>query len=116
MTKPRLAAILASGLLAGCTVGPNYRRPMVQAPASFRAATPLPPDESSSLADLKWWEVFRDKELQDLERTALAQNYDLRDAVARVETARANLGVTRSQQYPNFGVSADLTTTRFSRN
>ena len=116
MTKPRLAAILASGLLAGCTVGPNYRRPMVQAPASFRAPTPLPPDESSSLADLKWWEVFRDGELQDLERTALAQNYDLRDAVARVEAARANLGITRSQQYSNFGASADLTTTRFSRN
>ena len=43
-------------------------------------------------ADLKWWQVFKDEKLQDLEKTALAQNYDLRDAVARVEAARANLG------------------------
>src|SRR5690242_15102292 len=94
-------------LLAGCTVGPNYRRPAIQTPAAFRAPAPLPPGESSSLADLKWFEVFKDEKLQDLVRTALAQNYDLRDAVARVEAARANLGITRSDQYPNFAASAD---------
>ena len=108
-------ASLCCLLLTGCVVGPNYQRPAIQTPATFRAPTPLPPGESSSLADLKWFEVFKDEKLQDLIRTALAQNYDLREAVARVEAARANLGITRSEQYPNFSTSADITTTRFSR-
>jgi NodT family efflux transporter outer membrane factor (OMF) lipoprotein len=116
MRRSSFAVISAAALLTGCTVGPNYKRPTVPTPASFRAPTPLPPNESASLADLKWFEVFKDEKLQGLERTALAQNYDLRDAVARVEAARANLGITRSEQYPNVGVSADVSTTRFSRN
>lgn len=117
MNRPHFAAVWAAILfITGCTVGPNYRRPAVQTPASFRAPTPLPPGESSSLADLKWFEVFKDERLQDLERTALAQNYDLRDAAARVEAARANVGIVRSEQYPNFGAGANLTTTRTSRN
>jgi multidrug efflux system outer membrane protein len=68
------------------------------------------------LADLKWFEVFKDEKLQELERTALAQNYDLRDAAARVEAARADLGITRSNQFPNAGASADISTVRLSRN
>src|SRR3974377_2142010 len=98
MTRTILALICAAVLLTGCMLGPNYRRPTVQTPTTFRAPTPLPPDESSSLADLKWFEVFKDERLQELERTALAQNYDLRDAVARVDAARARLGVARSEQ------------------
>lgn len=115
MGRLYFTAVGAAALLIGCTLGPNYRRPAVPTPATFRSPTPLPLDESSSLADLKWWEVFRDEKLQDLVRTALAQNYDLRDAVARVEAARANAGIVRSQQYPNFGAGGSLTTTRFSR-
>jgi outer membrane protein, multidrug efflux system len=116
MRKSLCAPALAAVLLAGCTVGPNYHRPAVQTPNSFRAPTPLPANDPTSLADLKWWEVFKDERLQELERTALVQNYDLRDAAARVEAARANLGITRSNQFPNFGAGADITTTRFSRN
>ena len=56
---------------------------------TFRAPEPLPAPQAASLADLKWWEVFKDEKLQDLIRAALAANYDLRDAVARVEEARA---------------------------
>jgi multidrug efflux system outer membrane protein len=114
MNRVSLAS-LCGVLLTGCAVGPNYQRPAIQTPTTFRAPTPLPPGESSSLADLKWFDVFKDERLQGLLRTALAQNYDLRDAVARVEAARANLGITRSEQYPNFSASADITTTRFSR-
>lgn len=111
-----LSASIGSAILfSGCTVGPNYKRPALQTPAAFRAPTPLPQAESSSLADSKWFEVFKDEKLQDLVRTALTQNYDLRDAVAHVEAARANLGITRSEQYPNFAASADIATTRFSR-
>jgi multidrug efflux system outer membrane protein len=68
------------------------------------------------LADLKWWEVFKDEKLQELIRTSLVENYDLRDAVVRVEAARANLGITRSEQFPNAEVGGGLTTTRLSRN
>jgi multidrug efflux system outer membrane protein len=115
MRYPLIAAVLAAGLLSSCTVGPNYVRPTVTAPANFRAPEPLPPAQASSLADLKWFEVFRDEQLQQLVRTALAQNYDLRDAVARVAEARANLGITRSNQLPQVNASGDLEITRLSR-
>ena len=114
MRKWLVAALAAA--LTGCTVGPNYHRPSVQVPDSFRAPTPLPPNQTASLADLKWWEVFKDERLQELERTALAQNFDLREAVARVEAARANVGIVRSNQYPNVGAGADLATVRNSQN
>jgi multidrug efflux system outer membrane protein len=68
------------------------------------------------LADLKWWKVFRDEELQALIRKALEQNYDLRDAVTRVEAARANLGITRSDQFPQVSAGSDVNLTRLSRN
>jgi NodT family efflux transporter outer membrane factor (OMF) lipoprotein len=111
-----IANILAALALAGCTVGPNYQRPAIPAPSAFRAPEPLPADQAASLADLKWFEVFKDPELQTLVRTGLAQNYDLRDAVARVEQARANLGITRSNQFPQVSAAGDLDFTRLSRN
>jgi outer membrane protein, multidrug efflux system len=111
----RKLPILFALLGAGCTLGPNYKRPTVAIPANFRAPEPLPPGQAASLADLKWFEVFKDDKLQDLIRTALRQNYDLRDAVLRVEEARANLGVTRSNQYPNFGASGSVEINRLSR-
>jgi multidrug efflux system outer membrane protein len=116
MKNPWFPAVLLAAVLTGCTVGPNYHRPAVQTPSSFRAPTPMPPNESASLADLKWFEVFKDEKLQELERTALVQNYDLRDAVAHVEAARANLGIVRSEQYPNLAAAADLSTVRNSLN
>jgi NodT family efflux transporter outer membrane factor (OMF) lipoprotein len=103
-------------VLTGCAVGPNYERPKVPAPPAFRAPEPLPPDQAASLADLKWFEVFKDPELQQLVRTGLAQNYDLRDAVARVDQARANLGITRSNQFPQVGANGSIEFTRISRN
>jgi NodT family efflux transporter outer membrane factor (OMF) lipoprotein len=113
--KCRSAIFFSVVLLAGCTVGPNYKRPSIATPSTFRAPNPLPADQAGSFADLKWFEVFKDAELQELIRTALAQNYDLRDAVARVEQARANLGITRSSQFPNFAADGALEFNRFSR-
>jgi multidrug efflux system outer membrane protein len=106
---------VAALTLAGCTVGPNYKRPQIAVPESFRAPEPLPQAQGASLADLKWFEVFRDPQLDDLIKVALVQNYDLRDAVARVDQARANLGITRSNQYPQLSASGDLQITRLSR-
>jgi multidrug efflux system outer membrane protein len=116
MRKLSIAPALAALFLASCTVGPNYRRPAVQTPDAFRSAGPTAAGDTASLGDLKWWEVFKDERLQELERAALIQNYDLRDAAARVEASRANLGITRSNQFPNFDAEGDITTTRFSRN
>ncbi|HZP16719.1 MAG TPA: TolC family protein, partial [Terriglobales bacterium] len=113
--------ITLTGILSGCTVGPKYVRPPVSVPTQFRSAdtaapAQVPPTQAASFADLKWFEVFKDEELQRLIRTALERNYDLRDAVARVEQARANLGITRSDQYPQFSASGGIEVTRLSRN
>ena len=114
--KYSLATItVAVGLVSSCAVGPNYIRPILPVPANFRAPEPLPAPQAESLADLKWFEIFNDEELQYLTRTALKQNYDLRDAVARVEEARANLGITRSSQFPQVSASGDIQFTRLSR-
>jgi multidrug efflux system outer membrane protein len=116
MTRQLIAGVACVVLLAGCSVGPNYQRPAVQTPQAFRTPDPQPAPEAASLADLKWFEVFKDDKLQDLIRTALVQNYDLRDAVARVEAARANLGLTRSEQLPTFVAAGEIQTNRTSRN
>ena len=110
--------ILVIGIVCfstACTVGPNYRRPTIATPQSFRAPDPLPPGQADTFADLKWFEVFKDEQLQALIRRALERNYDLRDAVARVEEARASLGVTRSNQFPSFGAGGALEVNRLSR-
>src|SRR5262245_28143286 len=96
--RPILLAVIVS-LLSGCAVGPKYSKPEVKPPAVFRADPAATPD-ANSLADLRWFEVFKDERLQELIKTALVQNYDLREAVARVNAARANLGITRSDQFP----------------
>jgi NodT family efflux transporter outer membrane factor (OMF) lipoprotein len=107
-------ALAAALCLTGCMVGPDYKRPLVEIPPQFRAA--MTPDAVPSVAELKWFEVFSDEQLQALIRTALVQNYDLRDAVARVDAARANLGITQADQYPNFGFGGQFNTIELSRN
>jgi outer membrane protein, multidrug efflux system len=113
--KKTPALILIAAFSVGCAVGPNYKRPTVAVPTSFRTPDPLPPTEAVSIADLNWFEVFKDEQLQQLVRRALERNYDLRDAVARVEEARANLGTTRSNQLPNFGAGTSVEINRISR-
>src|SRR5277367_581127 len=113
--KRCLLFVLVAAVFTGCTVGPNYTRPPVKVPETFRAPEPLPPSQAASFADLKWFEIFKDDRLQELIRAALAQNYDLRDAVTRVEIARANLGITRSDQFPNFDASGAVDINRLSR-
>jgi len=90
------------------------QRPQVQTPATFRGDTATQPD-SQSLANLKWFELFQDEKLQRLINDAIAHNYDLREAVARVDAARANVGLVRSQQFPQIYASGDVLNTRSSR-
>jgi multidrug efflux system outer membrane protein len=115
MRASYLAIVAAAAMSTGCVVGPNYKRPDVAVPTSFRAPEPLPEEKAASLADLKWFEVFHDEQLQALIRTALAGSYDLRDAVTRVEQARANLGVARSNQLPQLNATGSMNVTRISR-
>jgi outer membrane protein, multidrug efflux system len=114
-TSLYIGITVAAVMLAGCTVGPNYKRPQVAVPQNFRAPEPLPQSQGETLADLKWFEVYRDPQLDSLIKIALVQNYDLRDAVARFDQARANLGIVRSNQYPQASASGDLQFTRLSR-
>jgi hypothetical protein len=60
---------------AACTVGPNYKRPSIATPQAFRAPDPLPPDQAASIANLKWFEVFKDEQLQVLIRHALEPSH-----------------------------------------
>ena len=111
MTAKLLPMVAIAISVVGCTVGPNYRRPVVSTPTTFRGDRSPAPD-AASLADLKWFEVFNDTRLQELMRTALDRNHDVREAAARVEAARANLGITRSNQLPTIEASASVPTTR----
>jgi outer membrane protein, multidrug efflux system len=101
--------------MAGCTVGPKYQRPGVKSPGVFRGTPdPTSAPDPNSLADLKWFEVFKDSQLQELIRSALLENFDIRDAVARISAARAIFGITRADQFPTIAASADLSTVRNS--
>ena len=101
----RMPAVLAVAVtIAGCAVGPNYRRPDVTPPTEFRSQ--VAPAEAGSLADLPWWQVFNDKALQGLITQALAGNYDLKVAVARVEQAREQVAVVRADFWPQVGYQA----------
>ena len=100
-------------LLTGCTLGPDYLRPPVLVPDSHRGgATPA---TAESLADLPWWELFKDPVLQGLTNDALSNNYDLRTAAARVEEARAQIGVVRSFLYPQVSLNGGGTAQQVSR-
>jgi multidrug efflux system outer membrane protein len=117
MTKELVAALLIGGIFASiATAQKKYQRPTVNAPDTFRGDQTASPPDANSIGDLKWFEVFKDVELQKLVRTAIVQNYDLRLAIARINAARANVGLARSNQFPQFDVGADLTTTRTSAN
>src|ERR1700676_2249514 len=94
-------AFLTLGLLlSGCMLGPNYKRPAIDAPGLYRGDSRSPIASSESLGDEKWWEVFQDPALQQLIRTALQQNYDVRIAASRILQAQAQLGITRANQFP----------------
>jgi len=123
-----VALLLGVAGLTGCAVGPNYKRPTVNVPATYRGATPeegaaaastsstdnqparaeAAQKPAASLADEKWWEVFEDPQLQSLIRTALKNNYDVQIAAVRILQAQAQLGITRADQLPSFGVGGNI--------
>jgi len=109
--RARALAALVAIALAGCTVGPDYVRPAVDAPASWRIDYP----KAADVANTKWWEQFRDPVLDELIETSLRENRDIRIAAARVEQFIGALDSTRSQLFPQIGYSGDASRARASR-
>ena len=97
-----VSGVVAAALLGGCAIGPDYRRPSVAQPPTFRGQATA---EAVSFADAPWWEVFQDPSLKALIQEALRNNYDVNIAVARVQEARANLSIARSDLYPSLDYS-----------
>jgi len=97
-------------LFAGCMVGPKYSRPEYPVPASHRSDTALPaatqPAPTATFGDVEWFDLFRDEQLQELIRTALKDNYDLRIAVQRVLAAQSFITVEKSALYPSVDATA----------
>ena len=92
--------------LSSCMVGPNYHRPKVALPQTFRNTAPQEQGQSAaSIADLPWWQVFKDPVLQGLIRTGLERNYDVRLAAESIVAAREQVRATRANQLPQ--ISAD---------
>ena len=107
--KPLLASFLITLLISGCMVGPDYKRPAAVVPTEFRGVSrDAAVAEAASLGDQKWWDVFRDEQLQSLIRTAIQQNYDVRIAATHILQAQAQLGITRSNQFPSVSGGANL--------
>jgi multidrug efflux system outer membrane protein len=104
---------VVAALAASCTLGRDYKRPAIETPSTYRSA----PAETSaaSLADLQWFELFRDETLTGLVKTALQENFELRIAAERVLQARAAYGIMRADQFPSVGASADMIAARSSQ-
>jgi len=101
-----VTCVAALVILSGCTVGPKYARPQVPGSPAFRgpdnAATSS--DPQGSIGDQQWSQIFKEPELQELIKQALASNYDLRIAAQRVLEQQAQVKITRAQQFPTISV------------
>jgi multidrug efflux system outer membrane protein len=112
----RIGCVAFVLFLAGCTVGPKYKRPPVTVPDVYRSATvEAEKQQAVPLGDEKWWSVFQDEKLQELIRIALAENYDVRIAAARVLQAQAVVGIRRADQLPTISASSAAINERFPR-
>ena len=111
MIRKKLSIVMALVLCAsGCTVGPNYKRPDVNAPTAYRGLPNGAPEQAGAqeFAEMKLAAVFPDEVLQGLLKEALVNNYDVRIAAARVLQADANLGITRANQLPSVNLTGGL--------
>lgn len=110
---PRFAALLCLGMLAGCSVGPDYSAPSVALPEHFSTQTAR--QVGATEADLAaWWNAFNDPMLSQLVNLALEQNLDLAQASARIEQARAGLGAADAALLPSASVNGQAARARQS--
>jgi multidrug efflux system outer membrane protein len=108
------AAILVVLSLCACKVGPNYKRPALTVPDTYRGVAPDASTQPGGqpFADMQWAAVFQDETLQGLIKEALANNYDMKIAATRVLQSNANLGITRADQFPSVSGSFGITNER----
>ena len=104
--RRRLGLSLLALVVAACAVGPNFKVPQTALPEHWRDSTISTQD--SSYANLAWWEVLGDTTLQQLVRISLRENRDLRIALARVNEARARLGIQRLEFLPQIDVGGTV--------
>jgi outer membrane protein, multidrug efflux system len=107
----RVVAALLLLTLNGCLLGPDYSRPKVDVPATFRFSI----QETTDTANTAWWEQFEDPVLNDLITAALADNLDVKIAAARVEEFRGQFVTTRSGLFPQVGANFDASRQRASQ-
>ncbi len=117
MRFPRIAALIATGLLAGCAVGPKYQRPPVQAPTAYKTEGPwrvaAPKD---SIPKGPWWEIFNDVELNEYEQQLLKANQSLEAAKDRLNQARALARVASAGYFPQASTDPNAARIRYSGN
>ncbi|RYD49365.1 MAG: TolC family protein, partial [Sphingomonadales bacterium] len=104
--------LLAASALAGCTVGPDYRRPAATAAASRDWLEPAAP----GAVDLKWWQRFGDPTLTALVERTIANAPDLKEARARLAEARASRDVTAGSRLPTVNATGSATQNVLSEN
>ena len=105
MRRLTALALLPTLLVSGCAVGPKYNRPAVNSPTTYYLDSS---PQSNSVADLAWWDLFKDPVLQGLIEEALKNNYDVRIAASRVEEERAQIGIARSIFFPQIGYAGSI--------
>jgi multidrug efflux system outer membrane protein len=114
----RVGALSVMGVFAaGCTVGPNYKRPSAPATAKWDVTEPwresAPKD---SLPKGQWWAVFHDSDLDGLEAQALAANQTLKVSIARLEQARATAAIQVAALFPTLSTVPSAERQRLSGN
>jgi multidrug efflux system outer membrane protein len=108
----RIAALLGALVLSSCMVGPDYQRPAEDLPGAFPGAGPA--DAASETIQSDWWRLFGDPVLDDLVDTALANNTDIAQAVARIEEADANLRAVNAALFPEIDLDGNANRTAYS--
>jgi len=106
-----LACAAVVVLLSGCTtLGPDYRRPDLPLPQTWRSAQP----DARDAADTAWWRAFGDPSLDALISSAIDANKDLMLATLRVEQFDARLQISRADARPQAGYMASAKHQRYS--
>jgi len=105
-----IGPIVCCALISGCMIGPNYKKPVIETPDTYRGIA-----ATTSIAEQQWWEIFQDKKLQALIHTALLQNFDVRIAADHILEAKQQLNITDSYQMPTINAVAGPSGERYEK-